>query len=321
MRLTEDEKNLILEMRESGASYKKIAEDVLGNSSRRSTVGYFIKREIDRGGFDSSESDISDERTYDNPKIVFIDVETSPSIAYHWKRWDENIGQEQVIQESIILTYSAKYLGNEEVIYGYITADEVKLHDDKRVMGETYDILNDADIIVAHNGVRFDRKKINTRLIFNGYEPTKQYRIFDTLQSAKANFAFPSNSLDNICAYLGLDRKLKHEGFSLWRGYMDGKTECIEKMVDYNMQDVIILEELYLKLRPWDRRHPNVSVYIDSDEPTCVCCGSTDIQIVPGEIATTNISGFQVYQCKSCGKKMRGRKNVMNNKPVYTNIS
>lgn len=319
MKLTETEKSLILKLRNSGLSYRKIAEDVLGRDSRSSTVRDFLNR------YEPSVQDegvtIDDAYPVIDPKILFIDIETSPSVSYHWKRWDENIGQDQVIQESIILTFSAKFLGREEILYGYVTEEEVKRYDDKRVLGEIHDILNQADIVVAHNGRRFDKKKINTRLLFNGFEPTSHYRLFDTLISAKANFSFPSNSLDNICAYLGLERKLKHEGFNLWRGYMEGNKECIEKMVDYNMQDVVILEELYLKIRAWDNRHPNVSVYIDSDKPTCVCCGSTDITQIPGELAATNVSGFNVYRCNSCGKKQRGRKNILANKPKFTNIS
>jgi len=323
MKLTNEEKSLIVKLREGGLSYKKIADDVLGRESRSSTVFDYLKKYFDKDSIVTSDETAYEEDNYivDNPRILFIDIETSPSISYHWKRWDENIGQEQVIQESIILTFSAKFLGKDEVLYAYVTEDEVRRYDDKRVVGEIYDILNKADIVVAHNGIRFDKKKINTRLLFNGYEPTKPYRLFDTLVSAKSNFSFPSNSLDNICAYLGLGRKLKHAGFRLWRSYMEGNSEAIERMVDYNMQDVIILEELYLKLRSWDARHPNAAVYIDNVEPTCPCCGSKEIELVRGELATTNVSGFEVYTCKSCGKKMRGRKNVLINRPKCVSIS
>lgn len=324
MKLTDVQKAEIIDLYSAGVSISSIAKEVLGRRTRKSTVSSFLKRYRDEmAEYDSSvdESPKPAIKKHNAPKIVIIDIETSPAISYHWKRWDENIHQDQVIQESIILTFSAKYLGNDDIVYDYVTEEEVKRFDDKRVVSHIYDILNDADIVIAHNGRRFDKKKINTRLLFHGFKPTTPYRLFDTLVSAKANFAFPSNSLDNICAYLGLERKLKHDGFKLWRGYLEGDKSCIEKMVEYNIQDVVILEEVYLVLRSWDRMHPNVSVYSDLEKHVCVCCGSVNVDEMDGEIATTNISGYQVYECQDCGKKMRGRKNILDKKTKFTNIS
>jgi len=313
MKLTNEQQVKIVNLREQGTSYAQISEIVLGTKTRKSTVARFLKKE---GTVPQSVSNVSSPK---GVRILFIDIETSPCVSYHWKRWDENIHQDQVIQESIILTFSAKFLGSDEVIYDYVTVDEIKNLDDKRVLQHIHDLLDRSDIVVAHNGKRFDKKKINTRLVYYGFKPTAPYKLYDTILSAKANFAFPSNSLDNICAYLGLNRKIKHQGFKLWREYLEGNPKAIQEMVDYNIQDVIILEEVYLKLRSWDGRHPNVTVYMDNKD-ACICCGSSDIELVEGELYTTNVSGFLVYECNACGKKFRGRKNVLDTKPPYTNI-
>jgi hypothetical protein len=47
----------------------------------------------------------------------------------------------------------------------------------------------------------------------------------------------------------------------------------------YNIRDVVALEPLYLKLRPWIEGHPNVAVYSDSDEVACPKCGSTKLKL------------------------------------------
>jgi hypothetical protein len=40
---------------------------------------------------------------------------------------------------------------------------------------------------------------------------------------AKAHFRFLSNKLDYIVQYLGIGKKVEHEGFGLWRKVMAGR--------------------------------------------------------------------------------------------------
>ena len=77
-------------------------------------------------------------------------------------------------------------------------------------------IANTADELVAHNGDKFDIKKLRTRCIYHRIPMFPKYQSLDTLKKAKDNFSFISNSLNAIANYLGLGSKMPHEGFGLW---------------------------------------------------------------------------------------------------------
>lgn len=76
-----------------------------------------------------------------------------------------------------------------------------------------------------------------------------------------------------------------------------------------------------MKLRPWYKTHPNVTLYGPADKPRCVCCGSEKLSLIDKKFYTTT-SEFLVYNCLSCGKQNRGRKNVSEHKAAtsLTNV-
>ena len=72
-----------------------------------------------------------------------------------------------------------------------------------------------------------------------------------------------------------------------------------EELKEYNIQDIITLEALYLRLRPYMTGHPNVDLS-DGSEILCPRCSSNTIQ----KRGTYSSSAGVVYQrfvCKSCG--------------------
>ena len=81
-------------------------------------------------------------------------------------------------------------------------------------------------------------------------------------------------------------------------------------MTTYNIQDVRLLENVYLRLRAWDQKHPNVAAYYDDDKERCITCGSDDLGINYDSVSTTGTSTFQVVTCNNCGKHSRKRVNL-----------
>jgi DNA polymerase elongation subunit (family B)/predicted RNA-binding Zn-ribbon protein involved in translation (DUF1610 family) len=303
-RLTIEEQKKILELSENGYSSRKIAEAVFGDKTKRkSTINEFL----DRMKTEPIKKSV--------PRILLLDLETSPILAYVWGRWKQNVYQAQVVQESFILTYSCKWLGEDEIIYGYLSPSEVKLENDFRIVHELRDIIDSADMVVAHNGIQFDFPIINTRCVYHRIAPPSNYRPIDTLRIARNKFRFSSNKLNDLCEYLGIGVKEDNGGFNTWVGYLNGEMESIQKMVTYNIKDVDLLEKLYLRLRPFDNSHPNVQIYQKDDViiMSCPCCGSKDIQKTD-KLFYTNLSAFDAYFCEDCGKRFRGRKNVIKNR-------
>ena len=238
-------------------------------------------------------------------RILLLDIETAPTAAYTWGRWQQNIHQKQVVKEGYLLTYSAKWLGEPTVLSNRITVRG----DDTQLVKELAELMDVADIVVAHNALKFDIPLIKTRMLALGLNPPLPSKIVDTLRIAKAEFKFPSNSLDNIAAYLGLDRKISHSGFELWVKCMEMDETAFNEMLEYNIQDVIVLEQVYLKLRAWSKTHPNVALHESDGIVRCVCCGSTKLDQVD-KLFVTGTSAYNVLVCNDCGKTNRTRKNV-----------
>ena len=301
-RLTNEEQKRILKLSENGFSSRGIAEEIFGKTHRKSTINDFLYKS-------KSKAEIAPKKL--GARILLVDIETSPILAYVWGRWKQNVHQAQVVNESFILTYSCKWLGEEEILYGYLSPSEVKLENDFRIVNELRDIINSADVLITHNGIQFDFPIINTRCVYHRIAPPSNYRPIDTLRIARNKFRFSSNKLNDLCEYLGLGVKEENGGFDTWVGYLNGKTEAIQKMVTYNIKDVELLENLYLRLRPFDNSHPNIQIYQkDINNISCPCCGSEDIQKTD-KLFYTNLSAFDAYFCVDCGKRFRGRKNVI----------
>jgi len=245
------------------------------------------------------------------PKVLIFDIETSPSISYTFGRFKYNIAYNQVEQEPMMLTWSAKWLYSTEVMSDKLTSEEVIIANDYRIVKSLWDLMDEADIVVAHFGDRFDVPMLNTRAILNGLPPYNTVRSIDTKKVASKTFKFPSNKLDALAKYFGIPGKIDTE-FQLWIDCIKGKKGALEEMEIYNIQDVEVLEEVYLKLRPYIKSHPNVAVYMDTDKRACSACGSTNLTLAKDnkgrqKYQYTNTGKFKVYRCE-CGAESRGRR-------------
>jgi DNA polymerase elongation subunit (family B) len=206
------------------------------------------------------------------PKVAFFDIETAPYLAWVWEKYETNVIEFE--RSNYMLCFSYKWLGSPKV-YTFSLADfpgyRKDMRNDKALVVELWKLMSEADIIVAHNGDNFDIKKSNERFIVHGLPPPPNSKTVDTLKLARRNFKFASNKLDDIAKDLSLGRKLPHTGFHLWKGCMNGDAAAWALMKKYNRQDVVLLERVYLRFRPWAKNHPNVAIYQAID--ACPNCG------------------------------------------------
>jgi len=241
--------------------------------------------------------------------MLFLDIETAPILGNVWSIWQQNVGLNQIERDWYILSFGAKWLGDDAVIY-HDQQRVADIEDDSGLLRKLWKLLDAADIVVAHNGKQFDLKKINARMALAGMKPYSPVKVVDTLIIAKARFKFTSNKLEYLADKLNTKyKKLPHSrfpGFALWKGVMSGNAAAWKEMRTYNEHDVLSLEELYGVLRPWDTRHPNVDVYDDDHEGiACPNCGSHHLQ--KRGLFRTNVGAYQRYHCNGCGSWPHGR--------------
>lgn len=228
-------------------------------------------------------------------KILLVDLETSPNTAYVWRIYKENIPISMIIDTSKVLCWTAKWLGEEEIIF-----DSIYKSKPKTLLKRIHKLMDEADAVVTYNGNRFDIPVLNKEFLLNGFTPPAPYKSVDLYKVVKNKFKFVSNKLDFVCQQLKLGKKIETD-FSLWVKCMQKDPAAWEKMEAYNKNDVLILEKLFTKLVPWTKL-PNRSVH--TGNLVCPKCGSESYQR-RGYIL--NIAGkYARYQCGECGGWFRG---------------
>lgn len=239
------------------------------------------------------------EKPLHKAKVLVFDIETSPIKAYTWGVWQQNIQAKAIIDDWFVISWSAKWLFDNEVLSDVVTPDEATTGDDKRVVESLFKLLDEADIVIAHNGKRFDVRKINARFYMHDMKLPSPYKVIDTLQQIKGAMALNFNRLDYIGEVKGFGGKLEHSGLQLWIDCLKGDEKALNDMDEYCKRDVLLLEEVYLDLRPYMRNHPNLALYCDTDISVCPTCSSSDLKW-EGTYKTT-ANEYEQFQCNGCG--------------------
>jgi hypothetical protein len=249
--------------------------------------------------------------TLTRPKVLIFDIETAPIIAHVWSLWENNVSLNQIVKDWHVLSWSAKWLDDppSKIMYD----DQRKasdVTDDKRLLKGIWQLLDEADIVITQNGIRFDRKKLNARFVLNKMQPPSSYKHIDTKVIASKHFAFTSNKLEYMTEKLcTIYKKLKHKefpGHEMWTGCLAGNQKAWAEMEKYNKHDVLALEELYHVLIPWDNSI-NFNLYHDEEDHVCKC-GSTSF--IKNGFYYTSAGKYQKHKCKQCGAEHRDKMNL-----------
>lgn len=226
-------------------------------------------------------------------KVLFYDVETSPIEGGVWQGYDARLLYTTRYRE--LLSIAWKWEGSDKVYFDSRKGEAT----DKRLTQAALRLLDEADLSVAHNGNQFDKKIIKTRGAVHKLKPCKILTTVDTYLASRSYFGFTSNSLKDLCEQLDIGKKTPHHGINLWRGCMDNDPAAWRLMERYNKNDVVLLEGLYQRLRPWVENHPNMARMLDPTrklEAVCTSCEGTN----------TKRNGYRGnmrrLECKDCGK-------------------
>lgn len=225
-------------------------------------------------------------------KILTLDIEMSPNLADVWTLWQANVSLAQLRDSARMLCFAATWHG-EKTIQFYSEWQ----HGRDGMVAAAHKLVTEADILVGYNSKQFDWRHLQREFLLAGLPPTPAATHVDLYQVVRREFKFPSNKLDYVAQQLGLGSKLSHSGHELWVGVMTGDPKAQATMQRYNVQDVRLTEQLYDKLLPWIRNHPNRN--LGTEIEGCPNCGSLKLQ--SRGVQRTRISVFRRYQCQDCG--------------------
>ena len=244
------------------------------------------------------------------PKILLIDIETSPLEVYTWGIHDQNVGLNQIIKDWSILSCSLKWLDENKIMY-MDTKKKKDPRDDKDLVKWICQYLNQADVVVSHYGSKFDVPKIDTRRLKHNLPLFAMPKHEDTKTMAN-KFSFTSNKLEYIAKYLDVKNKKlvterKFQGMELWKACLAGNKAGWKEMELYNKKDVFALEDIYKKLRP---RASKLDINVYNEGTSHVCsCGSHSFH--RNGFGYTSTGKFQRFTCTSCGKEHRSKVNLL----------
>lgn len=226
---------------------------------------------------------------------MFWDIETAPMIVTTWGLYPKSLPHEGILQDWFIICGAWKS-GDSDKVHAVSIKNAPDDYLVTKALGEA---VSKADVIVHHNGNRFDIKKLNARLIFHGLPPVPPVPMVDTLREVKKIAAFSSNRLDYLAKVLVGEGKM-HTEPGLWLKALKGNKPAIKKMVDYNKVDVIRLEQVYNKLRPYFKSHPHIGAMSQLDKNhSCPKCGSTNLRKNGFRYTATGLKKQEV-QCTNC---------------------
>jgi len=231
-------------------------------------------------------------------KILLLDIETAPNLVHVWGLWQQNVSIKQIIDAGYVMCWSAKWLGEKKIHF-----DSIHQSMPKDMLTKIHQMLGECDAVIHYNGASFDIPTLNKEFLLYGMMPPAPYKQIDLLRTARSQFRFPSNKLDYVAQKLNLGKKHEHAGHQLWIDCMANKRAAWATMKAYNMQDVVLLEKVYERLKPWIKGHVNVGLYNENPE-CCPTCGGTDFQ--SRGFAYTATKKHKRYHCGGCGTWFKG---------------
>ena len=312
-KITETDFQEYLELINEGHSQRSAAK-ILGIS--RSMIQRHIKKQLEVDSIRNSVFNVQNQNNYTDwqskpkpelnvkPQVLFYDLETTLAKSYHFGQWKQNLSVKQQVQEGHLLSHAWAW-GDEPVVGSILTREEVLNHDPERLVLEAWSLLDNADIVVAHYGKKFDIPKLNGYFLKYGLQTPSPYKVVDTKEISSKKFLLPFNSLEYLAKALGVQQKIDNSGIQLWIDCDQGKQEALDEMLAYNIGDVEALRDVYYRLISWDNNGVNMALYNDEHTTLCTHCGSDDITSLDGKYAYTANRKYSLFRCNSCKAILR----------------
>jgi uncharacterized protein YprB with RNaseH-like and TPR domain/predicted RNA-binding Zn-ribbon protein involved in translation (DUF1610 family) len=204
-----------------------------------------------------------------------------------------------------IICAAAKWVG-EKMVYtwridegdGYRDTPQ-SFYNDKHIVEGLKPLLEEADAVLAYYGSGFDVPYLNTRAIINKVAPPIPYTLIDPWKTARSQLKLARNDMGSVASVFGA-RPKTHLPWDDWQRARYGDSAAISKLLKYNINDIKVLEEIYLEMRPVIQHHPYIGAAVSGTAKLrCPACGSTKSK----DHDCRRTKTFEVFRrrCNHCG--------------------
>lgn len=277
--LTLDQKDLFRKMYSS--EYREGGQELSRDEVQDRLSDYFdvAKRTI-RVWAKSMGLGVMSKNIVEPTKILIYDIETSRVSAKLFWTGKTYINYKQIRGIPQIISVSWRWLGEETVHH---LKWDMKTHTDEKLVEEFLKVYNKADMVVGYNNKNFDDRWINAKAMRYNLFVNVYVKSFDLIKHSKRLFRLLSYSMAYLAEYMGVTLKQGHEGIKMWDMIEDGtpeeQEEYIDKMINYNVGDIITTEEIFLKLRKYMGHTIHVGAFIGGEKYTCPHCGGDNVEL------------------------------------------
>lgn len=228
-----------------------------------------------------------------NAKILFYDIETSYNEGWFWRTgYKLRLTPDQITKERAIICVSYKWAGEDEVYT--LTWD--KNQDDSFLITQFAEVLQEADLIVAHNGDRFDIRWLRGRAAHHRIPMLPKYKQFDTMRVAQRQFNLNSYSLKYIAKFFKVGEDKMSTRPRLWEDVcLHNDRDALIDMVTYCEQDVVVLEKVYDVIKMYDNPHLHAGTLEGEVKATSPINGGVNIKHVK---TTSSKAGTLKHICQ-----------------------
>jgi hypothetical protein len=237
------------------------------------------------------------------------DIENSATKAWVWTCYQTDVIK--IIEPWFLLSFAWKWLGEDKAHVRCLRDYKGYWKDhknDKALVQDLWRLMDEADVLVYHNGDRHDKPKAMSRFAYYSFGPPNPAKTVDTYKILKRELKIEKNSLDHAADYFGVGHKLPNTGFNLWETCTEGPdkfsrrevNDAWDMMSKYNLHDVDpLLEGVYIALRPYSKSPPNLDHFTRLGG--CPVCQSTNVVRKGFSYASTGKR--QRMKCESCGHR------------------
>lgn len=211
----------------------------------------------------------------------------------------------------IVLTFGSKIVGEGTVevlrIDDYFDRGRDLIKAEKKMLRDISGRMLDVDVWLGHFSTYYDLPFLNSRLIYHDLPVLPpNFAQLDTWKIAKNRLKLRNNRLITISEFLGTEDEKNQIKPEQWLRALSGHKESIDYIVEHNRRDVLVLEEVYNRIRPLVIDHPNRGLL--DGRGGCSVCGEMKLQARGFHVTRTR--KYQRYQCQSCGAWSKGTKPV-----------